>query len=265
MGTWAQRPGVAAGGACDHRALMTPRNFTIAQRIGRGGGRALLLALAAMLALPSATASALLDETPPTTVVQSTLPRPFALTRAANFTLSSNEVGVRYRCRLDAASFARCTTPMRYTGLGYGSHTFRARAIDLAGNVDRTPAVWVWTIPHDDRSLRHGARWRELTAPAYWRGTAIRSRARDATVVRHDVRAVRLALVATECPVCGTADVFHGDTRIARLDLSAPALRHRRIIPLETYEALSPARDVRIVVTSRDKPVIIDGLGIATR
>ena len=64
----------------------------------------------------------------------------------ASFTLSG---GTTYECSLDGAPFASCTTPVSLTGIAEGEHTFRARAIDAAGNVDPTPASYVWIV---DRS-----------------------------------------------------------------------------------------------------------------
>ena len=50
-----------------------------------------------------------------------------------------------FECKLDAASFAPCTSAQSY-GLSDGSHTFQVRAIDAAGNVDPTPASYSWTV-----------------------------------------------------------------------------------------------------------------------
>jgi hypothetical protein len=36
--------------------------------------------------------------------------------------------------------------PKNYSGLAEGSHTFQVRATDLTGNVDATPATYIWTI-----------------------------------------------------------------------------------------------------------------------
>jgi len=53
---------------------------------------------------------------------------------------------VRYEASLDGAAYAAATSPVNYTGLSDGPHTFDVRAIDAAGNVDATPASCHWTI-----------------------------------------------------------------------------------------------------------------------
>jgi hypothetical protein len=64
----------------------------------------------------------------------------------AAFTFTSNEAPVTFECRLDAAAFSPCATPIAYAGLADGDHTFRVRAIDAAGNLDMSPATFTWTI-----------------------------------------------------------------------------------------------------------------------
>ena len=58
---------------------------------------------------------------------------------AARFAFSSNEAGSRFQCSLDGGKFRACKSPKKYRGLRPGKHLFRVRAIDPAGNVDRTP------------------------------------------------------------------------------------------------------------------------------
>ena len=65
---------------------------------------------------------------------------------SASFAFSADEAGSSFECALDAAAYAACTSPRDYSGLAVGSHTFRVRAIDVAGNVDSTPAERTWTI-----------------------------------------------------------------------------------------------------------------------
>ena len=69
-------------------------------------------------------------------------------------------VGEEAACRLDGAAFAGCTTPMSYSGLGNGTHTFDVRATDPAGNVDTSPASYTWRIDNVAPSTP------TLTAPA---------------------------------------------------------------------------------------------------
>ena len=83
--------------------------------------------------------------TPPATSIDSG-PEPLTDSRVATFTFSS-ELGATFECALDGASFAPCSSPARYAGLGAGSHTFAVCApTDAAGNQDPTPASHGWTV-----------------------------------------------------------------------------------------------------------------------
>lgn len=65
---------------------------------------------------------------------------------SASFALAASEAVAGYECALDGAVWAACANPATVTGLSQGPHTFRARAIDLAGHVDPTPATRTWTV-----------------------------------------------------------------------------------------------------------------------
>ncbi|WP_448545731.1 choice-of-anchor D domain-containing protein [Roseiflexus sp.] len=88
-----------------------------------------------------------IDVTAPTVALGSTPP---SLTNnpAAPFTFSGSDdvsSNVTLECRVDAASFAPCTSPFTPSGLADGNRTFNVRARDQAGNVS-APASYTWTI-----------------------------------------------------------------------------------------------------------------------
>jgi hypothetical protein len=88
-----------------------------------------------------------IDVTAPTVALGSTPP---SLTNnpAAPFTFSGSDdvsSNVTFECRVDAASFAPCTSPFTPSGLADGNRTFNVRARDQAGNIS-TPAAYTWTI-----------------------------------------------------------------------------------------------------------------------
>jgi hypothetical protein len=61
--------------------------------------------------------------------------------RRATFRFASGERGSTFACKLDRGRFKRCTSPKTYRKLAPGSHVFRVKARDRAGNVDPTPRV----------------------------------------------------------------------------------------------------------------------------
>ncbi len=57
------------------------------------------------------------------------------------FAISASEATLRFECSLDGGQFARCASPVVYRKLRPGRHRVLARAVDLAGNPDPTPAL----------------------------------------------------------------------------------------------------------------------------
>lgn len=85
------------------------------------------------------------DTTPPQTLLASG-PQGTTLEQEATFTFTSNESPSTFECSLDDEPYSECGSPKTYSDLAEGSHVFRVRATDAAGNVDETPAERTWTI-----------------------------------------------------------------------------------------------------------------------
>jgi hypothetical protein len=84
------------------------------------------------------------DLTPPDTSIPS---GPGATTSDTTPTLqfSSSEPG-SFECSVNSAPYTACTSPFTTAALPDGPHTFAVRAVDLAGNVDPTPASYGFTV-----------------------------------------------------------------------------------------------------------------------
>jgi outer membrane protein assembly factor BamB len=86
-----------------------------------------------------------IDATAPNATITSG-PSGTVTSTSASFSFSSSESPSTFECRLDAGSWAGCSSPKSYSGLSTGTHTFAVRATDAAGNVDGTPATREWTV-----------------------------------------------------------------------------------------------------------------------
>jgi hypothetical protein len=84
------------------------------------------------------------NTTPQTSIVRG--PAQNTLATSASFVIASSEENSTFACSLDGEVWEACPSSPVYEGLEPGSHEFAARATDLEGNVDGTPAVRDWTI-----------------------------------------------------------------------------------------------------------------------
>ena len=84
------------------------------------------------------------DTTPPGAPVIGSHPPALSNSRSATFGFSG-EAGATFRCRLDGAAFASCTSPTNYSGLTDGAHSFDVKARDIVGN-ESAVTSFGWTI-----------------------------------------------------------------------------------------------------------------------
>jgi hypothetical protein len=88
------------------------------------------------------------DTIPPDTTITSTPPS-LVSSDTATFAYIGSDSGsgvAGFECALDGAAVAPCVSPVTYTALGDGLHTFAVRAIDGARNLDASPATFAWTV-----------------------------------------------------------------------------------------------------------------------
>lgn len=96
------------------------------------------------------------DKQAPTTTWIQTPPDPSSL-RTATFAFTASESGVTFSCALDASDFHVCTSPQMLPPLPPGDHTFAVKATDTAGNVEKQPQIYTWTVD-DSRILFESTR-----------------------------------------------------------------------------------------------------------
>jgi subtilisin len=91
-----------------------------------------------------ASATWVVDTTPPDTRIAGAPSDP-TTNSDATFGISATETA-SFECRLDAEVWAPCGAVVPRKNLPAGRHRFEARATDLAGLTDPTPAAYEWTI-----------------------------------------------------------------------------------------------------------------------
>ena len=89
-----------------------------------------------------------IDITDPITTISSG-PDSITNVQSATFAFSSNEDDSTFECRIDTGSWSNCTSPISYSNLAEGSHSFQVKATDEAGNAGSSD-YHNWTIDITD-------------------------------------------------------------------------------------------------------------------
>lgn len=72
-------------------------------------------------------------------------PRKSTRRHRARFQFKSSEEASTFECSLDGGRFSNCKSPKKVR-VKTGDHTFEVRAADAAGNVEKQPASFTWTV-----------------------------------------------------------------------------------------------------------------------
>jgi hypothetical protein len=131
--------------ATDQRGLARPSDFGSIPNAAGGDGTdvgafEMQGGSPVLLCLPVTTP---LDTSPPETSVSARIRK---RKRKASFTFGASEVGSSFMCKLDKRAFAPCSPPVTFKHLRFGKHSFAVEAIDAAGNVDPTPAIFKFKL-----------------------------------------------------------------------------------------------------------------------
>ena len=92
----------------------------------------------------------------------------------------------------------------------------------------------------------------------------MKSSTRGATLLRRNVRAKRISLLATVCKGCGTVEVRLGKRLLKTINLHARATRTRQIRPALVATGIRRGT-LTIKVVTQGKAVRIDGIGLSPR
>lgn len=91
----------------------------------------------------AATTSAVADSTPPSVTINAGPSGTVGTSSSFSFTSTDSDLQ-EFQCSLDNADFGVCTSPVEYSGLADGSHTFRVRAVDTTGNIGSiASSTWI--------------------------------------------------------------------------------------------------------------------------
>ncbi len=189
----------------------------------------------------------------------------WVLAQTARFRLGSDTEGARFRVRVNGRAVGTCDPDACVVALDEGRNRIRFVA-RVGGNPERTPVVRTVFVPHGVAGLRLSAGWRLRDGDAHLFGSYAQTRSRGEVLRLRHLAIKRITLVASTGPRFGKVHVYLGRHRLtgAPIDLAGYRPRATRKISVRNFGTLRQGV-VRVVVVSKNRPVRIDGLGIASR
>ncbi|MGN6575959.1 MAG: hypothetical protein ACTHKG_09735 [Nocardioides sp.] len=200
--------------------------------------------------------------TEPNTLITSG-PKRWALARKATFGLAISPAGsATYRCSLDGAG-RLCTGDRATVAFATGTHTFAAQGSDSLGNEDSTPATRTFTLPVNNTDLK-GKGWTKAKKKGYFLKTFSTTKKKGAVLKYRSSSIKRVALVVTKGKGYGTVKVYLGKHLLKKVSLAAKRTHKKKLVNIAGFST-ARAGTVKIKVVSKGRPVVIEGLGLASR
>jgi hypothetical protein len=144
------------------------------------------------------------------------------------------------------------------------TNCFKSQASDAAGN--KGPIVVACTsLPLTSKSLAFSSgHWKTTKTTRAFGGQYVGSKVKGATFTRTLIRGTRIALVVTKCKGCGTVDIYWNNRRIkSNVNLNDTKSVYKSVIEVAKF-ARPTAGTLKVVVTSSNKNVLIEGVGVYT-
>ncbi|HET7691334.1 MAG TPA: hypothetical protein VFK41_13200 [Nocardioidaceae bacterium] len=142
---------------------------------------------------------------------------------------------------------------------------FQAQSRDVLDNEGAWSGDLCTATPVDDRTATRKGRWGAVKADQYYRGTAMRSKDRGATMTLEAAQGKRVGLVVTKCKGCGKISVRFAGQLLGTWSLHAKKTRNQVYLPVKLFDSVRTGRLVVKVVSPEGTPVIVDGLLVGRR
>jgi hypothetical protein len=140
------------------------------------------------------------------------------------------------------------------------TYCYTVRAVGEDGAVGPWSGARCVTTPLDDTQLTAGAGWTTVTGAALYGGSASQAATTGATLTLTGATGTRVALVASTAPSAGAVAVLVNGRQVGWVNLASRRTTAQQVFLLPV-RAMSGAT-VTVKVTSRNRPVTVDGLAI---
>ena len=148
------------------------------------------------------------------------------------------------------------------------TYCFKVRATDNRGTTSLSEERCA-SVPFDTGTgFTATGTWTKPVTNAHYLGSTSRSTATNATLSRKSVVAKQLALVATKCAGCGSVQVYFGGVAVGKvinLNTTSATPLHQQVIPVASLGGVKTGTVMVKVVSTGNKPVMIDAVGTSLR
>lgn len=182
---------------------------------------------------------------------------PMAESPDVPFTLGATPGVVGYRCTLNERAVPCADGRTTLRSLSGGNKTFRATAVDAAGNVDTTPAVARFSVPSD---LVATPGWRTVRERGHFAGDFLEARKFGAQVTAPGRNVRELRLIAPRGPGLGRVQVRVGSSPWRTVNLRGATRERFHVYVVRDQYAPMLSGTIRVRVASAGQPVRVDAV-----